>query len=85
MLDGIASQSHALDMAPATPGTGTKFSYFRSTALPRSPPGRARVAANPALTGSPALIITMGRPGAPSRAARIAVVPNVRINVLGVP
>ena len=49
----------------------------------RSPPGRARLATNFAPTGSPALIMTMGRPGAPSRAARMAAVPNARISATG--
>jgi hypothetical protein len=49
----------------------------------RSPPGRDRLATKPDPTGSPAFTITTGSPGAPSRAARMLVLPSARISATG--
>jgi hypothetical protein len=49
----------------------------------KSPPGLDKLATRPAPTASPALTITIGTPGAPSRAERIGVVPSVTISFTG--
>jgi len=47
------------------------------------PPGRARLTAKPALTGSPIAIMTMGIVDVACRAARAAVEPNTTITFTG--